>query len=162
MPYIKISREQMLNFAHEIGEKIQAGGGNYRFGFIGKEIVFRYGIPERFGKGKEVRFYTSLGEGDKALRGKGKDAVRVVGGIQGDTFKVAIKARRINRTVGKGKGEDAFFDRVRDRLRYVYGEMRVMRYCNKCNSHMVLRKSEYGSFWGCSNYPQCRVTKKGD
>ncbi|HSJ38132.1 MAG TPA: NERD domain-containing protein [Planococcus sp. (in: firmicutes)] len=32
--------------------------------------------------------------------------------------------------------------------------------CTKCGSEMKLKKGRYGSFYGCSNYPICRHTKK--
>lgn len=32
--------------------------------------------------------------------------------------------------------------------------------CPKCNSVMLLRKSTYGSFYGCSGFPKCRHTEK--
>lgn len=31
--------------------------------------------------------------------------------------------------------------------------------CPSCGSAMVLRHSEYGEFWGCSDFPQCRGTR---
>jgi len=35
--------------------------------------------------------------------------------------------------------------------------------CPLCNKgHMILRKSMYGSFYGCSNYPKCKYTEKID
>ena len=30
--------------------------------------------------------------------------------------------------------------------------------CPKCGSQLVLRKGQYGKFYGCSNYPNCRYT----
>jgi len=33
--------------------------------------------------------------------------------------------------------------------------------CPWCNSGLVERKGQYGSFRGCSNYPKCRFTVKG-
>ena len=30
--------------------------------------------------------------------------------------------------------------------------------CPKCNGHLVERRGKYGTFYGCSNYPQCRFT----
>ena len=27
--------------------------------------------------------------------------------------------------------------------------------CPRCKGNLVLRKGQYGEFWGCSNYPQC-------
>lgn len=32
--------------------------------------------------------------------------------------------------------------------------------CPKCGSEMVKRKSMYGEFYGCSNFPRCRGTRK--
>ncbi|WP_234117536.1 topoisomerase DNA-binding C4 zinc finger domain-containing protein [Clostridium hydrogenum] len=31
--------------------------------------------------------------------------------------------------------------------------------CPQCGSKMKLRSGQYGTFWGCSNYPKCRYTK---
>jgi DNA topoisomerase I len=32
--------------------------------------------------------------------------------------------------------------------------------CPKCGKPMILRKSVYGQFWGCSAYPKCKTTVK--
>ena len=32
--------------------------------------------------------------------------------------------------------------------------------CPKCKNKLILRKSFYGEFYGCSNYPKCRHTEK--
>ena len=32
--------------------------------------------------------------------------------------------------------------------------------CPKCSGQLVRRDGKYGSFYGCSNYPKCRYTKK--
>lgn len=32
--------------------------------------------------------------------------------------------------------------------------------CPRCGANLVLRHSEYGPFFGCSNYPNCRFKKK--
>lgn len=32
--------------------------------------------------------------------------------------------------------------------------------CEKCGSPMVLRRSRYGAFYGCSNYPECKNIRK--
>jgi len=32
--------------------------------------------------------------------------------------------------------------------------------CKVCGSDMTLRRGKYGSFYGCSNYPECRYTEK--
>lgn len=35
-----------------------------------------------------------------------------------------------------------------------------MELCPKCSGELKKRSGKYGSFWGCSNYPKCRYTKK--
>ena len=32
--------------------------------------------------------------------------------------------------------------------------------CPRCGGKLVLRNGKYGSFYGCSNYPQCKYTKQ--
>lgn len=31
--------------------------------------------------------------------------------------------------------------------------------CPKCDGPMVSRKSQYGIFWGCKDYPECNGTR---
>lgn len=31
--------------------------------------------------------------------------------------------------------------------------------CPECNCKMISRKGQYGTFWGCSQYPKCRGTR---
>lgn len=39
-------------------------------------------------------------------------------------------------------------------------EMKNQKICPYCKTPLVLRKSKYGEFYGCSNYPKCRYTLK--
>ena len=32
--------------------------------------------------------------------------------------------------------------------------------CEKCGSDMIVRNGRYGSFYACSNYPECKNTKQ--
>ena len=32
--------------------------------------------------------------------------------------------------------------------------------CPKCGERLVPRSGQYGKFMGCSNYPDCKYTKK--
>ncbi|MDA3802504.1 MAG: restriction endonuclease [Patescibacteria group bacterium] len=32
--------------------------------------------------------------------------------------------------------------------------------CPMCNGYLILREGNYGKFYGCSNYPKCKYTKK--
>lgn len=33
------------------------------------------------------------------------------------------------------------------------------RICPRCGGKLILRKGEYGEFYGCSKYPNCKFTK---
>lgn len=35
------------------------------------------------------------------------------------------------------------------------------RRCPKCGGNLVQRQGKFGSFWGCSNYPNCKFTHNG-
>jgi len=37
--------------------------------------------------------------------------------------------------------------------------MRDENLCPDCDGPMVSRNSQYGIFWGCKNYPQCKGTR---
>ncbi len=39
---------------------------------------------------------------------------------------------------------------------------KIEKKCPKCGKNLVLRKSVYGSFYGCSGYPKCRYTENID
>lgn len=32
--------------------------------------------------------------------------------------------------------------------------------CPRCGGNLVIRNGKYGPFWGCSNYPNCKYTRK--
>ena len=38
--------------------------------------------------------------------------------------------------------------------------MRNIYKCPKCGGRLIPRKGPYGSFFGCSNYPECKFIKK--
>lgn len=37
--------------------------------------------------------------------------------------------------------------------------MRDENLCPLCNKPMISRSSQYGKFWGCSDYPNCKGTR---
>ena len=39
-------------------------------------------------------------------------------------------------------------------------EGKIEKECPKCGKPLVLRKSIYGAFLGCSGYPKCRYIEK--
>jgi len=34
------------------------------------------------------------------------------------------------------------------------------KFCNECGSLMEIKFGKYGMFWGCTDFPQCKNTKK--
>lgn len=34
------------------------------------------------------------------------------------------------------------------------------RYCPICNNKLILKQGKFGLFWSCSNYPECKGSKK--
>ncbi|MGN0416675.1 topoisomerase DNA-binding C4 zinc finger domain-containing protein [Anaerostipes faecalis] len=34
-----------------------------------------------------------------------------------------------------------------------------MKKCPKCNCEMVIKSGQYGQFWGCTGFPNCRYTE---
>jgi len=34
--------------------------------------------------------------------------------------------------------------------------------CPDCGGQMVSRKSQYGTFWGCKKYPECKGTRDSE
>src|SRR3989338_7664086 len=39
---------------------------------------------------------------------------------------------------------------------------KVEKACPKCTKPLILRRSIYGQFWGCSGYPKCKYIEKLD
>ncbi|QQG35098.1 MAG: type I DNA topoisomerase [Deltaproteobacteria bacterium] len=48
----------------------------------------------------------------------------------------------------------------RDKRERLLIELYKQKKCFLCQSFMVLKKSLYGPFWGCINYPNCKFTQK--
>ena len=43
-----------------------------------------------------------------------------------------------------------------------FEQQKIGKKCPKCGKDLVIRKSMYGTFIGCSGYPKCRHTEKLD
>ena len=48
------------------------------------------------------------------------------------------------------------------KVMYIDGDEPVGRNCPKCGAPLVRKKSKYGEFVGCSNYPKCEYREKED
>ena len=94
-----------------------------------------------------LRVYTSVVAGQS--RSKGKDAIRVCLFQRGEDGVIRLVGgdRRVHRVEGwrKNLGERL------DNWMELTGPD-----CPKCGKMMANRKSEYGHFWGCSDYPNCK------
>lgn len=51
----------------------------------------------------------------------------------------------------------SFFDNLENSVKKVTPSDKI---CPECGSPMKLRKGPYGSFWGCTNYPNCKHIEK--
>lgn len=159
--YIEVPAADLRGCLRDIGQKVEAKGGAWRFGTQGREVVFSMDVPQH---PTQVRVYTSLAQGDDAVRGCGKDAVRVcVGCITTDgRFKPLRPSRKVLRTAPKGEPEarvQAFLDRLTQVLRDAYAQALSIPVCPKCASPMAERQSKNGPFWGCLGYPEtCHAT----
>ena len=45
-------------------------------------------------------------------------------------------------------------------LKKTQEKMKNQKICPYCKTSLVLRKGQYGEFYGCSNFPKCRYTLK--
>jgi hypothetical protein len=154
----------MLAVLADICVKVEGSGGSAKRWTQGNEVVYDLQPKNRQ---TLVRVYTSLAEGDNAVRGCGEDAVRLVVGTEfGGKFRPLSKSRRIYRTAPQGpepKRVEAFLDRLTEALRDAYKQaVRDFPTCPRCGSPMARRKAgKTGSeFFGCLRFPDCRGTRE--
>ena len=102
---------------------------------------------QRAARAATLRVYTSVVAGES--RSKGKDAIRVCLFQRGEDGAIRLVGgdRRVHRVEGwrKNLGERL------DNWMELTGPD-----CPKCGKMMANRKSKYGHFWGCSDYPNCK------
>ncbi len=55
--------------------------------------------------------------------------------------------------------KSAHINEVREKIIRWDQEVEAGR-CPRCDGVLILRKGKYGEFYGCSNYPKCKYTKK--
>lgn len=88
-----------------------------------------------------------------SLPGDGKDAK--------STGKICEKCNSAMIAVGKGKSKRVVCinDKCETRQEEIDPQLRLLleKPCPKCGSELVLRKSFYGQFVGCGNYPTCKT-----
>ncbi len=118
-----------------------------------RELVFGKRVDKN-GQHLSLRVYTSL-EPDGLGRECGTDAIRVeiyFRNAQGSVKRVG-GSKRVNRTKGWQK-------RLGERI--AAWEESLGPICPKCGCPTVERDGKYGSFHGCSQYPECKGIVKLD
>lgn len=159
-----------------------AGGLSWSTASAGRERVCTILLPGHEDARPAIRVFTSLAARAEMVRGCGEDAVRIVIGIQrpvpavlipdaspyecanatrGGFWPLQDEATRVFRTAPRGEESErvtAFLLRLRTRLRDVYAEAQRLPRCPVCGRVMRERKSDRGSFLGCSGFPECRGT----
>lgn len=118
-----------------------------------KELVYDIPLPE---DNLVVRIWSTIEGG--VSRESGTDAIRTVvwdtevdAPVGGDK-----KTLRIAPTDSNPKGWKANLKPKIEGL--VRNWRRYNRKCPNCGGRMTIRDGEYGNFWGCTNYPECRKT----
>jgi hypothetical protein len=159
--FVEVPADRLLGALRTIGEKVRAAGGSYAEGRAGREVVVDVVPP---GGLAMVRVYTSLALGASEARDCGKDAVRIVVGVDTpERFRPLEEGQKILRTA-PAAAEDrvgVFLERLRLEIRAAYGRAREIPTCPACGRAMALRsrKDGSGSFYGCIGFPVCRVTR---
>lgn len=114
-----------------------------------KEIVYDYSHPKNNSVG--IRVYSSIDKRTSEARENGSDAIRCVyWSFRHD--RPLASTKRVHRI-------ETWESNLMFRLRTMAAVVIKMPTC-KCGSHMVCRKGEYGKFWGCLSYPECKNTLK--
>jgi len=154
--YVEISEADMTDLMEvQMGfAKIELSGTT--------EIVWQRQVETKSGEKfpYAVRVYSSIAYGTS--RGCGEDAIRVVL-INLDT------GRPIKLQPTKGKAGKRIYrtksamPNLRTRCRELFAYViNPGHHCPDCDSLMATRKGGYGEFLGCTNYPDCRGTRKID
>lgn len=76
-------------------------------------------------------------------------------------------AEQLKQLVTDENPERVWFEPVRRKREWVpegqkMGVQPFVVRCFDCGGKMILRNGRYGPFWGCSNYPSCRLTLPAD
>lgn len=102
-----------------------------------------------------LRCFTTVSKKSKKARSKGSDAIRLVVWDKDVDRPIGGREKTLRiKTWRKNLG-----DKIDDLMNR---QDEVITRCPNCNSTMVRRESEYGEFFGCRRYPQCKGTRNID
>jgi hypothetical protein len=155
--YVEIPAARLEAELEAIGEAVASRGGSWAWGVQGRERVFHLEVP---GGAAKVLIFTSLAIGDSAVRGCGKDAIRLFLMAGG---RPVAKPRKVLRTAPPRIPDRVsyFLNRLREYIRDAYRDALRVRPCPRCGSPMVPREGPHGSFLGCASYPECKEVIRG-
>lgn len=159
--YVEVSADRLVGLLRECGAGVERTGGTFAEELVGRERVFVFCAPGR----PAIRVYSSLAIRAGSARGCGKDAVRVVVGVETpEGFRAVLRPRRVFRTAPRA-AEDragAFLDRLREVLRSAWRAAMTVPRCSACGTMMASRtaKESDREFWGCLAWPRCRETRR--
>jgi len=141
--FTNITKSEMQNFLGNLGFA-EISIPNCNESVFAKRID-KNGIP------LSMRVYTGIVSSES--RGCGEDAIRV--NVFAKTLhnipKKVVTCRRVNRVSGWRKN-------LQSRIHEVFHKAPTA-ICN-CGNPMVLREGKFGDFLGCTNYPECKETRK--
>ena len=158
--YVEGSAARLVRLLRHCGDGVVGAGGTFAEERAGRERVFVFCAPGR----PAIRVFSSLAAGAGAARRRGKDAVRVVIGVEmPEGFRAVLKPRRVFRTAPR-KAEDregVFLDRLHGVLRDAWRAASMVPRCSSCGTMMASRtaKADGSEFWGCLGYPRCKGTR---
>lgn len=126
------------------------------------EIVWQRQVETKSGEKfpYAIRVYSSIAYGTS--RGCGEDAIRVVlmNLDTGRPIKLQPTKGKAGKRIYRTKGA---MPNLRTRCRELFAYViNPGHHCPDCDSLMATRKGGYGEFLGCTNYPDCRGTRKID
>ena len=158
--YVEVSADRLVGLLRECGDGVERAGGTFAEERAGRERVFVLCAPGR----PAVHVFSSLAAGADAARRCGKDAVRVVIGVDTpEGFRAVLKPRRVFRTAPRRAPdrEGVFLERLRGVLRDAWRAAATVPRCDLCGTMMASRtvKADGHEFWGCLGYPRCRETR---
>lgn len=159
--FVEVPSDALFARLEECGGGVADRGGSFAWTVQGRERVFEMSPPKGDAR---IRVFTSAAVGSDSVRDCGKDAVRIVVGVETDgRFKPTEKGTKILRTAPQGLAHvdrvERFLDRLVAALRDAYGRALAVKSCPDCGSAMALRKGKFGEFYGCTAFPKCTTTR---
>lgn len=108
-------------------------------------------MPEH--NGIVLRIFSTIDQKNDRARSKGSDAIRLV--IWNNHLVKPMGGRKKTLRI------ETYCKNLLEKIEDIFAshEDYVVE-CDNCGAWMVIRDGQYGEFYGCSNYPDCKNTKE--